>query len=312
LKDINKVKKCAFILTLVLSLSCLSSATVTATIYEPPKRPKIISFNASSTSVELGETVVLSWYVVNATSIEITGLEKQEEDSLPLNGSLEVWPLETTSYTLTATSDGGSATASITVKVDGSQDVSNVYIDSFTTSQSMITLGSTVELTWKTNNAKTVTIIGLEKQEEDLSFPLSGSLEVFPTATTTYILIAVGSNYELIYDVVTVIVKPNWEPEPESPLKMNMSIHDWNSEYIIDFDIINQSDKDIKDWTLTVKKSEFDLKFIWAASATEDGEFIIISPLYYNNIIDAGGYVSFGLQGYGSPSADFYYKFNYK
>lgn len=307
MRNIKNFVKSIIVLTIILSLSCLNFAPASAAVYEPAKRPRILSFSASSTNVEAGETVILTWNVFNATTIEITGLEKQDEEILPLNGSLEVWPIETTTYTLTATGAGGSTSSSITVDINANKDVS---IDLFSASRSEIKLGNTVELFWKTSNAKIISIIGLEKQDEDESLPLSGSLEVFPTATTTYILLVVGQNNKVVYETVTVTVIP--DQETVSPLKMEMTLHDWGWEYIIDFIVKNQSNKAVNDWTLTLKKSEFDLIFIWGADYTEKDEFIIISPLYYNGTIKADDYVAFGFQAYGSPLEDFYYKFDYK
>jgi len=175
LRTIKTFFKCFFVLSIILLL-CQKTTRASAEIYEPAKKPKILSFTASSTSIEEGETVILSWNVINASRIDITGLEKQDEEELPSSGSLEVWPLETTTYILTATSTGGSTSSSITVHINSNNDLS---IDLFTSSQSEITLGNTVDLLWKTSNAKSIIIIGLEKQDESL--PLSGSLEVFPT-----------------------------------------------------------------------------------------------------------------------------------
>lgn len=302
------ILKTTFIIATILSLTSQAFAITSAAIYEPAKAPKIRSFTSSSAAASSGETVILSWDVVNATMIEIIGLDKETDEVLPLKGSLEVWPMETTTYTLIATSSGGTAKASVIVEVGV---VTNVSIDSFTASSTKIVLGNTIELSWTTTNAQSISIIGLEKQEEeDGALPFSGSLEVFPTATTTYLLIAVGFNNDITYKELTVTVEP--KQDISSPLLMDLSIHDWGDEYIINFDITNQSSKPVMDWTLTFKKSEFDLKIIWGATFTETDEYVIISPLGYNSTIKPDYTVSYGFQAYGSPVPDFYYEFDYK
>jgi len=94
-------------LAVVLGLSgCLSGAQHGV----PPSRPTILSFTASPTSVVPGQTSVLSWTVVGATSLSISpGL------GVVTGTSVTVRPLATTTYTLTATNESGSSSTSVTV-----------------------------------------------------------------------------------------------------------------------------------------------------------------------------------------------------
>lgn len=390
-KNNHGIFKVLLLFSVIVALSFISFTNASAAIYEPAKKPKIKSFTASKTEIKPGDTVTLSWEVVNATDIQISESDKTDEKDLPLTGSIEVTPVATTTYVLTATGKGGTTSASvtITVTVNGNTD-KNVAIDSFYASDSEIELGQTTTLYWKTTNAKAVSIIGLEKQdEEDEPLPLSGNLEVFPTDTTTYILVAVGNNYQIVHKILTVKVTKSspakinyfsasaarinkgesvtlsWyvtdasyvkisgiddklplcgfldvAPEKtttyvleargldgvtvtkavtvtvseikESPLTLTYKVHDWGDEYIIDFDITNESSVTVNDWTLKLKKSEFDISIIWGATFTENSEYILISPLYYNNVIKPGITVSFGFQAYGSPEPDFYYEFETK
>jgi hypothetical protein len=198
----KRILKAGFVFGCVFAL-CLFGVSAYAT-YEPAKTPKIFDFSASRKNVSLGETFVLKWNVVNAEKIEITGLEKVPEDELPLSGSLEVLPMATTTYVLTATNAGKVTSKSITVNVD---KVGNVSVDYFKASEMEVVSGDTFQLSWKTTNAKRVSIIGIEKGSED-SLPLEGSLEVLPTATTTYVLRAEGNNGEEASGSVTVNVIP--------------------------------------------------------------------------------------------------------
>ena len=62
------------LLVLIMVLSMALSAT--AASYAPPAAPVINYFTTSAASVEMGDTVTLSWDVQNAESIEIIGIEK--------------------------------------------------------------------------------------------------------------------------------------------------------------------------------------------------------------------------------------------
>jgi hypothetical protein len=77
------------------------------------KPPVIISFTASPETVDYGVQSKLSWEVSGATEVTISPVVGPME---PVNEAL-VTPNETTTYTLTATNEGGESTASVTVTV---------------------------------------------------------------------------------------------------------------------------------------------------------------------------------------------------
>jgi hypothetical protein len=183
-------------------------------------------------------------------------------------------------------------------------------IKSFTASTAKVKEGETVVLQWQVVNAARIRITGLEKEdEEQVVLPLSGSMEVLPTATTTYLLEAVGKNNEVVSKTLTVEVVPEKE---DDFLVLEPDIHDWGSEYIINFDINNTSDQTVEDWTLTLKQSEFDITIIWGAEMTKSGDKILIRPLHYNGLIKPGSKVSFGFEANGSPVPNYYYHFDTK
>jgi hypothetical protein len=88
-----------------------------------PTGPTISSFTASSTTINEGDSVTLSW-VTNATTVSID----QGIDSVTApSGSTIVTPASTTTYTLTATNSAGSSTATVTITVG--QDTPPTYSD---------------------------------------------------------------------------------------------------------------------------------------------------------------------------------------
>ena len=73
----------------------------------PPLQPTV-TLNASPASINPGETVTLQWSSTNATDLDIEpGVGK-----VAPQGSTPVNPTQSTTYTITATGAGGSATAS--------------------------------------------------------------------------------------------------------------------------------------------------------------------------------------------------------
>lgn len=75
--------------------------------------PRITSFEATPARVKPGEASRLVWSTEGASSVEIT----PSVGSAGPNGSAEVSPAQTTTYTLTAIGNGPSASASVTVEV---------------------------------------------------------------------------------------------------------------------------------------------------------------------------------------------------
>jgi peptidoglycan-associated lipoprotein len=101
----------------------------------PPAQPTgqpTVTLNASPTSVKSGDTVTLSWTSTNATDLDIEpGVGK-----VVAQGSTPVNPTQSTTFTITATGPGGTATADARVTVgaapvetapSGNQSVSGLF-----------------------------------------------------------------------------------------------------------------------------------------------------------------------------------------
>ncbi len=89
------------------------TASFTATRTSSAAAPVIDAFASSPSAIVNGAAAMLSWSSSDAASVSID----QGIGSQPLSGSLTVTPAETTTYTLTATSPGGSVIAQTTVTV---------------------------------------------------------------------------------------------------------------------------------------------------------------------------------------------------
>lgn len=78
-----------------------------------PAAPQIQSFTAEPSSVQRGQSATLSWSVANATDISLD----QGLGAVAANGTRQVFPTNSTTYTLTARNAGGQTTRSATVSV---------------------------------------------------------------------------------------------------------------------------------------------------------------------------------------------------
>jgi hypothetical protein len=85
-------------------------AEITVTVNAPPQAPAV-SFNANHSSVQRGQSAMLTWDSTNADTVSING------SSVSVDGSMSVTPVATTTYNLTATGPGGTVRASLTLAV---------------------------------------------------------------------------------------------------------------------------------------------------------------------------------------------------
>ncbi len=165
--------------------------SVTVTVGAP--QVTILSFQASPRAVPAGQLATLTWQVLNATDVTISGVGKVNP-----TGSLDVYPTTTTTYTLTASNAGGQVTATATVRA-----LLPAKVTSFTASPATINAGEPVLLSWTTENAASTNItptIG--------SVPLNGSVEARPMVDTTYVLAVRGETGLPVHVTVTVKVNP--------------------------------------------------------------------------------------------------------
>jgi hypothetical protein len=171
----------AYIFRLVVtdSLGGQAQARVHVTTAAADK-PQVLFFIANPSTIQAGQSSTLSWRVINATTVNISGI-----GNVQAQGSAPVSPTSTTSYTLTATNANGADTQTATVVVSGS----SVQLNFCYASPTNIVLGESATLNWQATNATSVSInngVG--------TVGASGTFAVTPTATTTYTFVANGPN----------------------------------------------------------------------------------------------------------------------
>lgn len=165
----------------------------------PVQLPQTIgAFIVSSNSIELGNSVILTWGTSNASAVFLNG------SAVAPAGSITASPALTTTYTLLARGVSPDVTVSRTVTVTTATLAQT--INSFTvTPQSLPAGGGSATVTWSTSNATSVTLNGTP-------VVLSGSLSTTLTATTTYTLIAKGAVSDIsashTITVAPVVVAP--------------------------------------------------------------------------------------------------------
>ena len=164
--------------------------------------PAVISFSASPTTINSGDTAVLTWNVTNASSVSID----QGVGKVGAQGSQNVKPQTTTTYTLTAIGTGGpvTATATVTVNTSGGGGPTTAPTIQLTADKTSITSGGTATLSWTSTNATSITI---DQGIGTVSVP-SGTYNVSPPSTATYTATATGPGGTATASVIITVTAP--------------------------------------------------------------------------------------------------------
>jgi hypothetical protein len=186
--------------TYTLSATSSDGKTVTAPVtvtVSTGSIPQIVVFVVTPSTIDPGSSAKLCWQVTGATSIAI---QPGIGSNLNANDCATVSPSATTTYTLTATNATGQIQANATLNVGA------VRITSFTAVPVTSTAaGNPVVLSWTTQNASSVVLIGSEIGAQTL--PVNGSLTIAPITNSTYTLTAYGPGGQTVSSTISVFVR---------------------------------------------------------------------------------------------------------
>lgn len=173
------------------------SVTRTASVDVTVPAPVIAEFAAAPTAILVGESSTLSWVVQGATSLSIT----------PGIGSVTgtsrvVQPTTTTTYTLSATNEGGTVTRTVQVAVSTPEPLPTIA--AFDASPASITPGQSSTLSWSVSGAASVSIAASHGASPGAV--TSTSVAVTPAASTAYTLTATNASGGSVTRTINVTV----------------------------------------------------------------------------------------------------------
>ena len=181
-----------------------TTATATLTVVPYVAPPVITSFTVTPTSIESGQSAMLAWQITGADTASIdNGIGSVNKTG----GSRSVSPSGSKTYTLTASNQGGTATASVYLQVTAPSQ--KPVITSFTATPTAIEKGQSSVLYWNISGANSASIdngVGAIN-------PSTGTISVFPTTNTTYTLTAINADGTSTSSVIVQVSTPV-EPEP--------------------------------------------------------------------------------------------------
>src|SRR5581483_4875232 len=142
----------------------------------PTPAPAIGSFSASPANITAGQSTTLSWSVSGATTISIdNGL------GTVTGNSKSVSPVQTTTYTLTATNSSGTISARVTVTVNAASDTQAPTAPTIT---SAVAKSSTeIDLAW-TASSDNIGVAGYQVLRNGIALTAVNSSTVFYADTS--------------------------------------------------------------------------------------------------------------------------------
>jgi hypothetical protein len=169
--------------------------------------PIIHSFTADPEDIiAYHDSSLLRWQVSNSDGIIVSSGDKiliNNRD--PSITTYRVWPVETTTYQLTAYNTAGTRTSENTVTVEPGI---LPFIISFTADPEYIAAGEQSRLSWEVFNADSIAIQDTWGYVWIPDLPLSGSVYVEPTVTLRYWLLAENGEYYRWEQVWVLVEEP--------------------------------------------------------------------------------------------------------
>ncbi|MEJ2666589.1 MAG: Ig-like domain-containing protein [Deinococcales bacterium] len=172
--------------------------------------PQVATFDASASSILSGAGVTLSWSVTGSGPIDVT-INPGIGDVTGVT-SVTVHPVQTTTYTLTASNSDGSDSSQVTINVVSTPTAP--HIASFTATPTSISSGGSSTLSWSVTGTTPITLsidhsVGTVSNQSNVS--------VTPSQTTTYTLTASNAAGTATASTTVTVAASSPPPDTQSP-----------------------------------------------------------------------------------------------
>jgi Caspase domain len=171
--------------------------TAAETVPERDAGPRIESFEVTPAEISAGEQVTVSWATADVSRVRITPI-----GTVPQSGSRQLQPAQSAEYTLEAMNSAGqtvTAVRSVTVRAQ------LPVIDFFDAAPDTISAGGRAELAWQVRGSASIMFLD-QVTRTTRQVSARDRLQVSPSATTTYTLVAYNADRARVGRQVTVNV----------------------------------------------------------------------------------------------------------
>lgn len=112
----------------------------------------------------------------------------------------------------------------------------------------------------------------------------------------------IASSDRLTRDDDTVTPSPVKVPDkkPDEKADLSYSINNWGDGYTVSFKLTNNTDKDMTDYSIKIKKDQLNISSNWCINVAEEGDYYVFTPMSWNSTLSKGQFIEFGISGNGS------------
>lgn len=101
---------------------------------------------------------------------------------------------------------------------------------------------------------------------------------------------------------------PDEKPVSTSDNKdLTYTINNWGDGYTVSFKLTNNTDKDMTDYSIKIKKDQLNISSNWCINVAEEGDYYVLTPMSWNSTLSKGQFIEFGISGNGSIGSTFDY-----
>lgn len=112
----------------------------------------------------------------------------------------------------------------------------------------------------------------------------------------------IASSDRLTRDDDTVTPSPVKVPDkkPDEKADLSYSINNWGDGYTVSFKLTNNTNEDMSDYSIKVKKDQLNISSSWCIEIAEEGDYYVLTPMSWNSTLSKGHIFEFGINGNGS------------
>ncbi len=112
----------------------------------------------------------------------------------------------------------------------------------------------------------------------------------------------IASSDRLTRDDDTVTPSPVKVPDkkPDEKADLSYSINNWGDGYTVSFKLTNNTNEDMSDYSIKIKKDQLNISSSWCIEIAEEGDYYVLTPMSWNSTLSKGHILEFGINGNGS------------
>lgn len=93
------------------------------------------------------------------------------------------------------------------------------------------------------------------------------------------------------------------DKKPDEKMDLSYSINNWGDGYTVSFKLTNNTNEEMTDYSIKIKKDQLNISSSWCIDVAEEGDYYVLTPMSWNSTLTKGQFIEFGINGNGSISS---------